>query len=467
MKWFLGAVALFLMPINFAFADAMTLQDAWVQAYQNNPTLEAERAKLRVTDEQVNQALSHWRPSADVNASVGKTYQYIPAQKPFGTQDFADTTRSYGIQVTQPLFRGFRTLSETEAAEKQVRAGRAKLQSAEEQLLLDTATSYLDAIRDETILDLDHNYESVLKDKLNETNVRADKGDLTQTDVQQSQSRLARAQISRLQIENALNADRSAFARLVGDAPGTLVEPTLPLEPPQELDDALQSTMSHNPTIISAQYAVDEAKAEVDLNKGSLLPEINLVGSSSTSNGESSTLPGRFDSSQILAQMTMPLYRSGADYSRIRAALQTVTQRRMELEDARRHAHEIAQNAWQALQIAEAAIKADTVQVEAASRALEGVKVQSQIGTRTTIDALNAEQELLDAKIDMARAEHDKTLSLLQLRAAIGELTADSLKLPVEIYNPKKHYNDVRSTWIGFGQSDDVYAVHARDANKD
>lgn len=446
-------------------AELETLQDAWVQAYQNNPSLEAERAKLRVTDEQVSQALSHWRPSVDANASIGKVHQYLPAQQPNGEYD--DTSRSYGVQVTQPLFRGFRTLSETEAAEKQVRAGRAKLQSAEQQLLLDTATSFLDTIRDETILDLDHNYETVLKDKLHETNVRTEKGDLTQTDVQQSQSRLARAEISRLQIENALTADRTAFARLVGDAPGSLQKPELNLDQPSDIGDVLQRAMTQNPNIVAAQYAYEEAKAEVDLNKGSLLPEINLVGSTSKSWGQSITLPGRFDSSQILAQLTMPLYRSGTDYSKIRAAQQTTTERRMELEDARGRTHETAQNAWQSLQIAEAAIKADNVQVDAASHALEGVKVQSQIGTRTTLDALNAEQELLDAKIDMARAEHDKKLAILQIKASVGELTADALKLPVDIYNPKKHYSDVRSSWIGFGENEDAYVMRSTDKGKE
>ncbi len=449
-----------IVPDAFA-AEPQTLQDAWVQAYQNNPSLESERAKLRATDEQVNQALSHWRPSVDITANAGKVYQYLPANKPSGTADFADTSRSYGAQVTQPIFRGFRTLSETEAAEKQVKAGRAQLQQAEQQLLLDTATAFLDTMRDETILGLDHNYEDVLQKQLHETHVRAEIGELTQTDVQQAESRLARAEISRLQTENALTADRTAFARLVGDSPGTLQKPEFSGDQQQGLDDTLQRAMAQNPNILATQYAVEESKAEVDLNKGSLLPEVNLVGSTNRTQGTSFSTPGRFDSSQIMAQLTIPLYRSGADYSKVRAAQQTTTQRRMELEDTRRRTHELAQNAWQSLRIAEIAIKADQVQVDAAMHALEGVREQSKIGTRTILDVLNAEQELLDAKIDTARAEHDQILALLQIKSAVGDLTADALKLPVDLYDPKRHYNDVRSSWLGFGEKDDAYAVHA------
>ena len=139
------------------------MEQAWTQAYQNNPSLEAQRASLRATDEQVSQALSHWRPSIDATGTYGKTYQYAPDLAPFENPNFADTTRGYGVQVTQPLFRGFRTEAETEAAEKQVLAGRAKLESAEQQLFLDTASAYLGILRDEAVLELERHHETVLR----------------------------------------------------------------------------------------------------------------------------------------------------------------------------------------------------------------------------------------------------------------------------------------------------------------
>src|SRR5580700_8914129 len=155
--WVLRGAILCCLYSFSACAEPETLEQAWTLAYQNNPSLQAQRASLRATDEQVSQALSNWRPSADATGSVGKTYQYAPELAPFQNPNFNDTTKSYGVQVTQPLFRGFRTKAQTEAAEKQVLAGRAKLASAEQQLFIDTASAYLGILRDEAVLDLERN----------------------------------------------------------------------------------------------------------------------------------------------------------------------------------------------------------------------------------------------------------------------------------------------------------------------
>jgi outer membrane protein len=450
----------FYFVISFpAHAESETLEQAWAFAYRNNPSLEAQRASLRATDEQVSQALSNWRPSVDATGSVGKTYQYAPDLAPFQNPNFNDTTRSYGVQLTQPLFRGFRTKAATEAAEKQVLAGRAKLASAEQQLFLDTASAYLGVLRDEAALELERSHEAVLEDKLKETRVRSQLGDLTGTDVRQSESRLARAHVSRYQAESTLTQDRAAFARLVGQDPAQLQAPALALGSPRTLADIYHFAETQNPDVVAAQFAVDEAKAEIRLTEGSLLPEVDLVGNSSRSYGENITVPGREDSSQVLVQLTVPLYRSGADYSKTRAAQQTATQRQDELDEARHKAHESADNAWQALMTAQAALDADQTEVDAAAQALEGVKEESKVGTRTTLDVLNAEQELLDAKIDQVKSQHDRDMAVLQIKSAVGQLTADNLKLPVETYDPKRHYEDVRNQWVGFSKDDARYKV--------
>jgi TolC family type I secretion outer membrane protein len=453
-------VFVFLVSLPLAArAETETLAEAWVEAYQINPSLQAERAKLRATDEQVSQALSHWRPSADATANVGKTYQYLPEQAPLANPNFDATTRGYGVQVTQPLFRGFRTLSETESAKKQVMSGRAQLEGAEEQLFIDTATAYLNILRDQAVVDANRDTENVLVERLDETKARLKAGDLTQTDVHQAESRLARARVARYQAENSLTQDRASYMRLVGKAPEKLQQPELALDAPKELDEALHLAETRNPNVIAAQYAMDSADADIDLAKGSLLPEIDLVGNASRNWGQNSTLPGQIDSSQILVQLTMPLYRSGTDYSKARAAEQTKTQRRMEMEEARHKAHETADNAWQALQTAEAAVTADKDEVDAAEEALKGVREESKIGTRTTLDVLNAEQELLDAKTDLAKSQHDRDLAILQIKSAVGDLTADRLKLPVDRYDPGRHYDDVRGQWVGFSADDKNYKV--------
>jgi hypothetical protein len=209
--------------------------------------------------------------------------------------------------------------------------------------------------------------------------------------------------------------------------------------------------------VIAAHYDVEQSRAEIDLTKGGLLPELDLVGNSGKNWGQSSTLPGRFDNDQVLLQLTMPLYDGGATYSKTRAAEQTATQKLMTLEDVRHKSHETADNAWEALRESEAALDADTTEVEASARAYEGVKVQSKAGTRTTLDVLNAEQEWLDAKTDLLKSQHDRDLAILQITAAIGQLTVASLKLPIEPYDPEQHYHDVRHQWVGFSKDDSHY----------
>jgi len=453
----LAGTAAFFLSIPSAHAEPTTLEQAWVLAYRNNPSLQAKRAELRALDEQVSQALSHWRPSIDATGSVGRTYQYAPQIDPFGDGRFTGTARSYGAQVTQPLFRGFRTRAETESAGKQVEAGRARLESAEQQLFLDTASAFLGVLRDDAILSLQRHHERILEEKLQETRVRAEAGELTQTDVRQAESRLARAHVSRYQTENALTQDRAAYTRLVGAEPDTLVSPALPPDTPKTLADLFEAAGTKNPDVIASLHSVEQAKADIRLNRGSLLPEINLVGNSQFSTGQSLTVPGRSDSSQVLVQMTVPLYRSGADYSKTRAAQQTLTQRSEELDEARHRAHEQANDAWQALMTGRAAMEADESGVKAATEALEGVKEENRIGTRTTLDVLNAEQELLDAQIDRVKARHDRDFAVLQMKASAGLLTTRELKLPTDRYDPELHYRDVRAQWAGFSRDD--YAV--------
>ena len=435
-------------------AETETLEQAWAQVYQNNPSLLAARAELRSLDEHVSQALSHWRPSVDVTSNVGKTYQYIPDQAVYGTARYANVTGAASVQVTQPLFRGFRTQAETESAENEVKAARAKLSDIEQQTFLDTATAYLDILRDEDVLEAARDNEQVLREKLKETEERAKVGELTQTDTHQAESRLARAQVATLQNENALVKSRAAYLRLVGHAPTHLQPPQIAADKSVKHDEILHRAETKNPNVLSASYAIDEAKARVDLSKGALLPELNLVGNSGSTWGQNSTIPGREDSSQIMLQLTVPLYRAGTDYSRAREAEQTVAQRRMELRESQYKAHESAENACQALETAEAALGADDAEVNAASLALLGVKEEAKAGTRTTLDVLNAEQELLDAKIERAKSIHDRDLAVLQIRAAIGALTAAALQLRVKTYDPQRYEDQARGQWIGFSQND-------------
>lgn len=452
----LGSLVLFLSAPD-AYAESQTLEQAWVLAYQNNPSLEAERARLRALDEKVAQALSHWRPTVSLNSSVGRNWQHLSSDSSSltTTSDFARNGNSYGTEVKQPLFRGFQTLSETEEAEQQMLAGRARLQSVEQQLLLDVSKAFLDTLRDEEILQIYRDEETVLQKKLDETGVRAKVGDLTKTDVRQAQTRLSKAEVTRQQAENSITTDRASLVRLVGTEPEKLSDPQLDLTKGQRIEDVLRAADTINPSVVSAQYAVEAAKADIDLNKGSLLPEIDLVGSSSNAYGQSAIYPGRSITNQVMVQATWQLYDGGASYSKVREAHETATQHRMELEDVRHKSHEMGRNAWQELQSAEASIKSDQDEVTAAAEALQGVKTEAHVGARTTLDVLNAEQELLDARVDLAKAKHDRDYALIEIKSAMGDLTADKLKLQIKSYDPEEYYNDNSGKLIGLGDDDD------------
>jgi outer membrane protein len=455
--WFLGVVALGSVPFAPAYAEVTTFNQALTQAYQTNPALQAERAKLRETDEQVSQALSNWRPDIEATASTGLSNQTISdsSTAPIPSSSNGLTPRTTGLQLTQPLFRGFRTVSATHAAEKQVAAERANLQLVEQKLLLDAGTAYLDVVRDQSLVELDRSNEDVLRHELEATRERYKAGELGTTDIHQAESRLKRAEADRIKAEGDLADHRAAYAHLTGDMPGTLQQPYLELANPSNLEETLALAKKQNPGIEAASENYDEAKEEVTLNEGSLLPEVDLVAGAQRQWDQSNFIPGRQDSAQILIQVTMPLYKSGADYSRTRAAQQKETEQRMRLEEARHQAYEDATGGWQNLMTSRRTLEADRAEQDAADLALQNVREEAKVGTRTTLDVLNAEQELIDAQSGVIAAEHDIGTAILKVRSATGILTAEALKLPVDLYDPDRNYQKVRGQWIGFSDDEE------------
>lgn len=446
---FLTAVscALFLASTAPVYA-AETLEQTLASAYQNNPELAAARAKLRATDERVSRALSGWRPSIEVTAEDG-TSQQKASGNGIVAQDNTLSPRRVSLNLTQPVFSGFQTTSGVKSAEATVKAERASLQETEQKLLLDAAKAYLDVVQAQNILDLQRENETVLQKKLLKVQDRLNMGELKKTDVSQAQSRFKSATVLRLQAEGDLAAQRATFSRIVGQTPGTLahIAPTFSL--PKTQDEAIATALQNNPSIVAADYSARAAQEDITTATGNLLPTVDIVGSASRAMEQSLTSPTRHDSATMLVRLTVPLYKSGADYAQTRATRETASQKRLELDNARDKAREQAINAWQALMTARDTRIGRLDVITAATEALEGVQIEAKYGTRTTLDVLNAQQELVDAEINLARADRDEALAMLQLKAAIGELTAQALGLPVSIYDPTKNYNLVRNKWTG------------------
>lgn len=445
-----------------AAADT-TLEQALVAAYRNNPRLLAARAQLRAVDEQVPQALSNWRPTITGNASYGQTQTLskgtisnVTARAGQGAlSSKTDETRnphSGGVTLTQPIFRGFRSFAELRGAENQVRAQRATLQSVEQQVLQSAATAFMDVVRDQAVLDLNVNNVQVLERQLQATRDRFQVGEVTQTDVSQAEARLARARADRVRAEGQLRNSQAAYQNVVGQLPGKLVQPPPISQLPKTYDSLLEQASQQNPTVVQAKYVEKAARDDVDDVEGELLPTLSFVGS--VDRGDSTNRRGSVSQNNSVAlELTVPLYQAGSTTSRVRAAKQVVGQRRMEIIAARRDAVEQATSAWQDLASSRAQVKAFQAAVKANRVALEGVREEAAAGLRTVLDVLDAEQELLDSEVSLVGAQRDEVVASFSIRAAAGTLTAQDLSLNTEIYDPKRHYQDVRMKLWGLGES--------------
>lgn len=423
-------------------AAAESLREALAMAYSTNPQLLSERASLRATDEGVSQALSNWRPTISLNGDAG--YEQIDSTGPTNYRH----PKSAELSVSQPIYRGGRTVNQVHQAEAEVLAGRARLHSTEQTVLLSATRAYMNVVRDEAVLRLNRANEQRLERQLQATRDRFRVGEITRTDVAQAEARLAGAKADRIQAEGVLVNSREAYRRVIGVAPGKLAKPAIKLSQPANADEARTLGMTASPDVLNARYREDSARYSVETIRGELLPSVSLLGTLSTDHDATVSSTNR-NTTQLMAQLTVPLYQKGGVYSRVREARQILGQRTEELETARRAAAEAAANAWNSLETARAAVRSFQAQVRANEIALDGVQREALVGSRTVLDVLDAEQELLDAKVNLVRSETEDLVAQFELKAAVGGLTASGLKLPVKIYDPEDYYRRVRNRWFG------------------
>lgn len=428
-------------------AQAETLRDALNAAYTTNPTLRAERANLRANDENVSQAVAGWHPTVVATSDLGVQLT---------DQDIAGINRSDGtipvnanIQVTQPLYQGGRVDAQIGSAEALVRAGRQNLRGTEQDVLLDVVTAFLDVLQNQAVVRLNLNNEERLHRQLEAAQDRFSVGEITRTDVAQAQARLARAAADRAQSEGNLIAAQANYARIVGNQPGQL-EPPPPLPAlPEDEAAALTTAFANNPDLLASNEVARSARFDIDTAEGQLNPSLDFetTGVHARDNNQSGNV-----TSQVTFQVvaTVPLYQTGAAYSAVRQQRQVESQRRLEVEETRRVVEQGVTQAWEALTTAQARIQAGREEVHANEIALEGVIQEAQVGSRTTLDVLDAEQELLDSQVALVQAERDEYVAAFQLLDAVGQLDASSLSLDVDVYNPSVNYRAVRERWFGF-----------------
>jgi outer membrane protein len=440
------ALALAVSPLATPGAVAETLREALAHAYRANPRLDAERARLRATDEDVPRAKAGFRPQ--INGSVDTSKQRFETDpKNFNNGD----TRPWGYSVTlsQSVFSGFTTTNAVNEAEADVRAGREQLRTVEQQVLVEAVTAYADVVRDTRVVKLREANVAALSRLVEATEARRAVREVTRTDVAQAQARRARS-VSQLDgARSSLKASQAAFEKVVGRPPQALSPPTPPgRHLPRTLDEALGIAEKESPVVVGALYREQAARFTVGRIRGELLPEVKLKASYGKRFDPTRTIDEQ-EQASVAGRVSVPFYDGGETSARVRQAKHTHVSRLQEVEQARTEAQAGTTQAWARFAAARAQIKSDTAQVEANRIAVEGVREEERAGQRSLLDVLNAEQELLDAEVALANSRREMIVASYTLLSQIGRMSAVELDLVEGAYDPVAHYEEVRSKWFG------------------
>ena len=442
-------------PSSLPGTTPKTLNEALAATYSTQPALLAARAQLRATDENVPTALAGWRPTVILQGTAGggdgttRTYSTTVGRvlvtnggRPIAT---AQAT------LTQPVYTGGRTQANLNRARNQVMSQRASLIQQEQTSFTNTVNAYVGVIQAQQLLALQINNEQVLARQLQATNDRFRVGEITRTDVAQAEAALAGATASRETAMGQLQVARGTFQQVIGFLPpDDLVEPQ-PLTPPIRTEGEARALASaNNPAVLVAAFNDAAARDAVDVAGSALLPQVSLQGQTFTQNNVSTPRTQQIGY-QVLAQLSVPVYQGGSEYAAVRQAKQQQQQTQKLVDDARRTAVQNAVQAWNTLVSARAAAESTRAQIRANEIALEGVQREAIVGSRTTLDVLNAQQTLLQSRTNLVQALAQLVTASYSVAAALGRLTARDLHLPVALYDETAYYNAVRDKWVGLG----------------
>jgi outer membrane protein len=428
-------------------AHAESLADAIALAYQTNPTLQAQRATQRALDENYVQARTGLRPNASVSASVTTTYTDPDSIFTKNLSNSASAT----LSITQPIYTGGRVSTQITATEADVMAGRQNLRRVEESVLASVIQAYVDVRRDQERLRIAQENVNVLQRQLEETKARFDVGELTRTDVAQAEARLAAAQAGLSSSQAQLAISRSNYAAVVGQSPGNLeAEPSLANLLPPSVDEAFDAAEKGNPQILAADFTEQASRARVAYARSQYLPSLSArlsVGESGSATDSRSPFNNGSLAASASAVVTVPLFTGGLTESQIRQAKERNNTDRINIEGARRQVLQNVSTAWNQLLGARANLVSNEEQVRAATVAFEGVRQEAQVGLRTTLDVLNAEQELRSAELALVTAKHDEYVAAAGLLSAMGRLEIKNLNPAVPVYDPKTSFDKVNHSW--------------------
>jgi outer membrane protein len=436
-------------------SGSTTMEAALILAYQTNPQINSQRAATRAADENVPTALAGYRPK--VNGTASLTENYLETLTKVGPENYvkqqgANVISTAGLTATQTLLNGFQNGNRVRQAEGQVFASRETLRTTEQSVLLNGATAYMNLLRDAAIVELQRSNVNVLEVTLRQTRDRFTAGEVTRTDVAQAESRLAAGRSQLSQAESNYVTSKAQYQQVIGVPAPARLAPAAPVDrlSPRTVNGAITRGRTEHPAITTAMYNVDIATHQVKIAEGALAPTLAAVGNVQKSYGSTQSL-AIIETMQasIAAQFTVPIYQGGAEYAAIRQSKETLGQRRLDLDTARDQVQSSVVQAWGQLDAAKAQINATQAQVTAAEVALNGVREEARVGQRTTLDVLNAQQDLVNARVALVTAQHDRVVASYTLLAAVGSLSPQILGLKIEVYDPVVHYHQVRDAWGG------------------
>lgn len=419
---FFGAIAL--SPVG---GHAQTLEEALALAYQTNPTIAAERARQRATSEAKAQAWANALPKITAGAAYSKVDDTQTINNAaFGGVGMSDRTfnletKTAHVTGEQPIFTGLRNFNLIRQAKARVKAGDAQLALVEQDVLTRAAQAYFDVLRDTAVYTATANNVQVLSRQKDEADLRFNVGEVTKTDVAQAEARLAQSRAQLTTAQARLAVGRAAFAEIIGSAPATLEnDPALP-PTPASLEEAKTIAAEISPAIIRARMTEEASRRGVAVAKGAFAPTVSLTASYQYAE-EPSTFVVNDEQFAYGVRASVPIFLGGLNLSRVREARALNDADRKRIDEAQRRAEALVTSAFEQLFAARANIVSAKSQVAANELALSGVRRESQLGARTTLDVLDAEQEFLNAQVALANAERDARTATFQLLAAMGVL---------------------------------------------
>ena len=428
-------------------ASADTLREALVSSYQTNPTLTAQRETLKGTDATVAIAKAAGRPTVSATVGLNRTL----TQSGLLINGGKGPTVSASVDLNYPFFQGGAVKNSVKAAQTRVEAGRATLTAVEGDVFTQAVTAYMDVIRDRSVVELNLNNVKVLETNLQATQDRFQIGDLTRTDVAQSEARL---QLGRSQLavaQGQLTASEATYRQVIGHAPGQLAPPP-PLPPlPTSADEAVRIALADNPGLVSISRQAIAAGYDVNVARASRLPTLSGVLSETYANNvanNNSPFPNRGNATTAGLSARVPIFQGGLPAARIRQAQAQQGQVLEQVVGTERAVVQAARAAFANYEAAQNSIQAETVAVQANELALEGNRAEQSVGTRTIIEVLNAEQELLNSQVALVSAKRDAYVAGFQLLNAMGQAQAQTLGLDGgPLYDPLGNYRHVANNW--------------------